>query len=76
MERYYPDTPFERYADDAICHCRSEEQAAALRNVLEKRFAECGLTLQPSSRTGENPPYGMLGGIKETSASSEARSAP
>jgi len=47
MERNYPDIPFERYADDAICHCRSEEQAAALRNALEKRFAECGLTLHP-----------------------------
>src|SRR3954465_5436511 len=31
---------------------------------------------QPSSRTGENPPYGMSGGIEETSASCEARSAP
>jgi hypothetical protein len=27
------------------------------------------------SRTGENPPYGILGGIEETSASFEARSA-
>ena len=34
------------------------------------------LTCQPSSRTGENPPYGMIGGIEETSASFEARSAP
>jgi hypothetical protein len=31
---------------------------------------------QPSSRTAENPPYGMIGGIEETSASFEARSAP
>src|SRR5215468_11108530 len=31
---------------------------------------------QPSSRTGENPPYGMIGGIEETSASFEVRSAP
>jgi hypothetical protein len=31
---------------------------------------------QPSSRTGVNPPYGMTGGIEETSASFEARSAP
>ena len=30
---------------------------------------------QPSSRTGENSPYGMIGGIEETSASFEARSA-
>ena len=34
------------------------------------------LIRQPSSRTGENPPYGMTGGIEETSASFEARSAP
>src|SRR5436190_2190907 len=34
------------------------------------------LTGQPSSRTGENPPHGMIGGIEETSASFEARSAP
>src|ERR1700681_1646832 len=31
---------------------------------------------QPSSRTGENPPYGMIGGTVETSASFEARYAP
>jgi hypothetical protein len=34
------------------------------------------LTSQPRSRTGENPPYGILGGMMETSASYEARSAP
>jgi hypothetical protein len=34
------------------------------------------LESQPSSRTGENPPYGMTGRIEETSASYEARSAP
>src|SRR4051812_41254783 len=27
MQREYPSVPFERYADDAICHCASEEQA-------------------------------------------------
>src|SRR3954464_2593806 len=47
MHRNHPGIPFERYADDAICHCGSEEQAAALRVALEKRFAECGLTLHP-----------------------------
>jgi hypothetical protein len=31
---------------------------------------------QPWSRTGENPPYGILGGTMETSASFEVRSAP
>jgi hypothetical protein len=34
------------------------------------------LKCQPCSRTGENPPYGMIGGIEETSASFEARYAP
>jgi hypothetical protein len=34
------------------------------------------LESQPSSRTGGNPPYGMIGRIEETSASFEARSAP
>ena len=47
MRRTHPDIPFERYADDAICHCRTEEQAVALRAALEKRFADCGLTLHP-----------------------------
>ena len=47
MRRNYPHIPFERYADDAICHCRSEAQAKMLRASLERRFAECGLTLHP-----------------------------
>ena len=34
-------------ATHPICHCSSEEQAAALRVALEERFAECGLTLHP-----------------------------
>ncbi len=34
------------------------------------------LTCQPSSRTGENPPHGMIRGTVETSASFEARYAP
>jgi hypothetical protein len=34
------------------------------------------LESQPSSRTGENPPYEMIGGIEEPSASFEARSTP
>ena len=36
-----------RFADDALCHCVSEEQAKKLRDALEKRFAECGLQLHP-----------------------------
>jgi hypothetical protein len=36
----------------------------------------CRSKCQPSSRIGENPPYGMIGRVEETSASFEARSAP
>src|SRR5208282_1497369 len=34
------------------------------------------LTRQPSSRNGENPPCGMIGGAMETAASFEVRNAP
>ncbi|HTF61713.1 MAG TPA: group II intron reverse transcriptase/maturase [Edaphobacter sp.] len=44
--RVFP-VPFERYADDVICHCRSEREALALRRVLDRRFTECGLVLHP-----------------------------
>src|SRR5450759_3586805 len=47
MAEKHSDIPFERYADDAICHCRSEEQALALRNALEARLAACKLELHP-----------------------------
>lgn len=47
MQRYYPHIPFERYADDGLCHCRSRRQAEHLKAELERRFAECGLELHP-----------------------------
>ena len=47
MARTHPDIPFERFADDALCHCVSEAQAKTLKEALEKRFAECGLQLHP-----------------------------
>jgi group II intron reverse transcriptase/maturase len=47
MRQNHPDIPFERYADDAVCHCRSEKQAQSLRKELEQRFAQCRLELHP-----------------------------
>jgi RNA-directed DNA polymerase len=47
MARNFPTIPFERYADDAICHCRSAEEAGVLRNALEARFEACRLALHP-----------------------------
>jgi len=65
MQREYPHIPFERYADDAICHCASEAQALELRQALEERFAACRLRLHPqktkivyckdANRPGEYP---------------------
>jgi len=47
MVRNYPTVPFERYADDCICHCSSEEQARHLKQALEERMIECKLELHP-----------------------------
>ncbi|HXP97709.1 MAG TPA: group II intron reverse transcriptase/maturase [Telmatospirillum sp.] len=47
LKKEFSDVPFERYADDIICHCRTERDAEALHNALERRFAECGLMLHP-----------------------------
>jgi RNA-directed DNA polymerase len=47
LERAMPGVPFERYADDIVCHCRTEREAQRLRRVLERRFADCGLVLHP-----------------------------
>src|SRR4051794_32422307 len=48
LARSFPAIPFERYADDIICHCRSEEEARTLWNALEVRFRTCGLVLHPT----------------------------
>jgi len=47
LKRKMPGIPFERYADDIICHCRSRREAVALQVALDRRFAECGLVLHP-----------------------------
>jgi RNA-directed DNA polymerase len=47
MEREYREIPFERYADDVICHCESEEQAKRLKDAIEQRFIACHLELHP-----------------------------
>ena len=47
MTRNFPRIPFERYADDVICHCKSAEEARALWSVLADRFTTCKLVLHP-----------------------------
>jgi group II intron reverse transcriptase/maturase len=47
LGRVRPGVPFERYADDIICHCRSEREARTLWEEIDHRFAACGLALHP-----------------------------
>jgi hypothetical protein len=48
MQRTFPSNPFERFADDATVHCRSEEQARLVLDAIQARLAECGLELHPT----------------------------
>ena len=47
MVRNYPDCPWERYADDAVVHCVSKEQAEQVLAALAERMEEVGLRLHP-----------------------------
>lgn len=65
MKKHHPEVLFERYADDIVCHCRSESQARSLKQSLEVRFEACNLELHPqktkivyckdSNRRGQAP---------------------
>jgi RNA-directed DNA polymerase len=45
MQRTFRHVQFERYADDAIVHCRSERQARAVLEAIRDRLRQCGLEL-------------------------------
>lgn len=45
MQIHHPEIPFERYADDIICHCRSKEEAEKMKAVIKNRLSECKLKL-------------------------------
>ena len=47
MTRNCENIPFERYADDIVAHCGSEEQARWLWKAVNERLAACGLELHP-----------------------------
>ena len=47
LTKRYPQVWFERYADDAIVHCRTERQAQEVRAAIAARLRECGLELHP-----------------------------
>ena len=47
MTREFPVIPFERYADDAVVHCVSEQQARHVRRAIADRMEAVGLHLHP-----------------------------
>jgi RNA-directed DNA polymerase len=65
MTRTHPDLPWCRYADDGLVHCRSKQEAEALKVELQTRLAECRLEMHPTktkvvyckdgNRTGKDP---------------------
>lgn len=47
MAENFPDTPFERYADDIVVHCRSKAQAESIRQQIGERLRACKLEAHP-----------------------------
>lgn len=47
MEINYPLTPFERYADDIVVHCKSESHSMTMLSKITERLKSCKLTVHP-----------------------------
>jgi len=47
MRKTHPDVPFERYADDVVAHCKTEEQAKQVLESIRSRLGLCRLEVHP-----------------------------
>jgi RNA-directed DNA polymerase len=47
MAKRDPRLPFERFADDAMVHCRTEAEAQEVWAAIAARLQECGRELHP-----------------------------
>lgn len=47
LRRSYPHILFERYADDAVIHAKSLEEANSVLDAVRERLEACGLELHP-----------------------------
>jgi RNA-directed DNA polymerase len=45
MTIHYRSVPFERFADDIVCHCQSKREAESLKIQVSNRLESCGLKL-------------------------------
>jgi group II intron reverse transcriptase/maturase len=45
MDKYHPEKPFERYADDIVVHCKTEKQAIFMLRQIKERMELCQLQL-------------------------------
>lgn len=43
----FPSCKFERYADDCVIHCSSEQQTKQVKEALKERLTACGLEMHP-----------------------------
>ena len=65
MRRTHPDVQFERYADDIVAHCKTEEQAHQVLESITRRLEHCRLEVHAEKtrivyckddyRTGRHP---------------------
>jgi RNA-directed DNA polymerase len=47
MVRTFPESPFERYADDGVVHCKTWSEAEQVKDCIKRRLAECKLEMHP-----------------------------
>src|SRR4029078_12048829 len=48
VSKKHPSTPWCRYADDGLVHCKTKKEAQQLLVELKERFTECGLEMHPN----------------------------
>ena len=48
MTRKLPKSPWCRYADDGLVHCKTKQEAENILSLLRARFIACGLELHPT----------------------------
>src|SRR6266516_2953499 len=52
LAREHPGVAFERYCDDAVIHCSSQEQAVMVRDALAAQVGEALRELPPGGQQG------------------------